>query len=298
MPFRLEFATTGLVPDETYLANHRHNENSGVPLIRPVPEPNGTPLAVVGGGPSARHHLDELRAWPGHVWAVNQSAAWLAREGIADRVWMFTVDPDPVLAEAEWIDGVTRAILGTTVDPSLVAALLARGAEVQLFNPQLAPQGETVMAVGGSSVCRTFMPALCMGYPTVDYFGCEGSLAGEFTADGQFRPQTHWGRNESRPRQMIVRCGDRTHVTTPDLYLTTQTLAKALRAYSGGLRDRSGGLLAGMIAHPDSWEVVALSPALAKACLSGDVAQALSEANRYRDGACSRHEHGGDSHAA
>lgn len=281
MPFRLDFTTTGLVPDETYVANDRQNAQSGVPFIGLVPEPNGIPLAVVGGGPSAARHLDTIRHWPGHVWAVNQSAAWLAKEGITDRIWLFTVDPDPLLAGQEWIDGVERALLGTTCDPLLVTTLAGRGADVRLFNPQISPENEGIMAIGGSSVCRTFMPALCLGYPSVAYFGCEGSFEGEFDADGDFRPQTHWGRNESRPRQMVVRCGEQDFVTTPDFYLTTRTLAEALRRYPGGMTEESGGLLRGMLEHPDTWEVVALSPALAQSVVTGDLAQVVNEANRY-----------------
>ena len=220
-------------------------------------EAHDTPLAVVGGGPSAGQHLEELKEWPGHIWAINQGAAWLAHVAPKAMVWMFTVDPDPLLAQPQWVAGVQRAILGLCVSPKLVEAL--KGKDVRLFDPHVSPDSEDGMTLAGgpSSVCRTFVPAMWMGYKTVTYFGCEGSIG----------DTTHAYRNETRDRQMVVRCGEQDFVTTPDLYLSTIALSKAIREYSSpnaGLREKSGGLLRGMLEHPDTWEVVAYSEALAK----------------------------------
>lgn len=261
---RFEFITCGLVPDHVYEEQARVNLQSGVPYIE-LREPHDTPLAIVGGGPSAGRHLAELQEWPGHVWAINQGAAWLAHAAPKARVWMFTVDPDPILAQPEWIVGVQRAILGLCASPKLFEAL--KGKELRMFDPHIAPATDgtkncdQILAGGPSSVCRTFVPAATLGYKDVTYFGCEGSMEGKLSADGTFQSYTHAYRNEDRPRQMIVRCGDKDFVTTPDLYLSTIALANFIKAYPL-VKEKSGGLLRGMIEHADTWEVVALSEAL------------------------------------
>lgn len=263
-PVRLLFKTTGLVPDSQYEDNARINSQAGLPWIT-MQEPHDMPLAVVGGGPSAGRHIDELKEWPGHIWAINQGASWLSHFAPKAKVWMFTVDPDPVLAGPQWVAGVDRAILGLCVAPELVAAL--KGKDVRIFNPHEAPidpeslEGDQILAGGPSSVSRTFVPAAILGYADVTYFGCEGSVEGRFTADGYFEPTTHAYRAEVRPRQMIVRCGEQDFVTTPDLYLSTIALARFMREYPK-VKEKSGGLLRGMLDHYDSWSVVAVSDAM------------------------------------
>jgi hypothetical protein len=261
-PKRLEFHAVGLVSEETYISYAQINLASGVPVIRQAPV-HGTPLAIVGGGPSARRALAELQDWPGHIWAINQGATWLSEVAPKAMVWMFTVDPGVELAG--WTKGVERALLGTSVHPKLIEAL--RGKEVRLFhtrevkgvamaNPENPPSGlkpAKTSLFGPSSVCRVFYPALLLGYLDVTLFGCEGS----------FEDQSHAYRDETneRPRQMIVRCGEEDCLTTPDFYMTTQFVANVMRHYPK-LKEKSGGLLRGMLEHWDTWEVVAMSEAL------------------------------------
>ncbi len=258
--FRLSFTTTGLVPDEVYAEQARTNCKSGVPFIK-LAEPHTRPLAVVGGGPSAARHLEELKEWPGDIWGVNQSAAWLSHAAPKANVWMFTVDPDPVLAEPIWTAGVQKALLGTCCSPKLVNFFRDAGKEVRLFNPHESPNADEVLSGGPSSVCRSFVPAMCLGYLSVTYFGCEGSIDGVWE-NGMFAPRTHAYRNETRPNQMVVKAGDELAVTTPDLYLSTLSLVKAINQYPLALKEKSGGLLRMMLDHPDTWEIVALSEKL------------------------------------
>jgi hypothetical protein len=256
---RLEFNAVGLVPEETYVSFAEANIAAGYPVIRKA-APHDVPLAIVGGGPSAGRALDALREWPGHIWAINQGATWLIAQGVTAPVWLFSVDPGVELAQ--WVAGVDRALLGTSCHPELFNALA--GKDVAMFhtrevkglrmvedkdvkNPPKAPM------FGPSGVCRVFMPAALLGYKDITFFGCEGSI----------EEKTHAYRDESgeRTRRMIIRAGEREYVTTPDYYMTTRFLANVLREYPK-LKERSGGLLRGMLEHWDSWEVVAISTAL------------------------------------
>jgi hypothetical protein len=247
----------GLVSEETYVSHAQMNIAAGIPVIQWRPA-HDVPLAIVGGGPSAGRALPELREWPGHIWAINQGSSWLAEVAPQAQVWLFSVDPDPCLAD--WVTGVERAILGTSCHPKVFAALA--GKDVQMFHTREVPGLRTppeagvgpqlkAPVFGPSSVCRTFVPAALLGYKDVSYFGCEGSFEGD----------SHAYRHEARPRQMIIRAGGEDYRTTPDYYMTTQFLANVLRQYPK-LKERSGGLLRAMIQHWDTWEVVALSAAL------------------------------------
>ena len=248
-PLRLEFNAVGLVPEHQYRDQAIANAQAGYPTIQ-MAGPHQTPLAVVGGGPSAAVALPELKDWKGHIWAINQSASWLSHMAPRALTWLFTVDPDELMASPQYTVGVERAILASSCHPKLFEAL--RDKPVQMFHTYELPDVECMNFGGPSSVCRTFLPALWMGYTDVTYFGCEGS----------FEDATHAYRDETRPNQMIVRAGGVDYVTTPDLYLTTQYLADVIREFPKVLKEKSGGLLRAMIEHPDSWEVVALSSAL------------------------------------
>lgn len=256
---RLDFSTVGLVPEETYNEYALTNIAAGYPQLRAT-APHDIPLAIVGGGPSVHAHLDELKEWPGHIWGINQGAAWLSHQAPKAQVWLFSVDPDECLAE--WVAGVERAILGSSCHPKLFEAL--KGRDVRLFHTRIVPGVQELNAddgsgsppimanlMGPSSVCRSFLPAAMLGYKDVTYFGCEGSI----------ESQTHAYRHEHRERQMIVRAGDQEYFTTPDYYITTRFLVSVMERFPK-LKEKSGGLLRGMLDYPDTWEVVALSAAL------------------------------------
>ena len=249
---RVTFQTKGLVPEAQYIANAKVNMAGGYASLEQT-EPHDRPLAVVGGGPSVREHLAELGNWPGDIWAVNQSASFLTPLTTAP-VSLFTVDPDPALAVPDFTDGVRHAILGSSCAPELFAALKAQGTSIRMFHTHQADEYVGELNIGGpSSVTRTFLPAAWLGYKKVVFFGCEGSFTQNIT---------HAYRAEDRPRQLVIRAGDKEYVTTPDLYLTTEYLANVIRDYSEGLSERSGGLLRAMLKYPDTWAVVAYSTAL------------------------------------
>lgn len=251
-PFRFEFRVCGLVTEEVHTANSIANIEAGWPELEHH-EPRDVPLAVVGGGPSISEHLEELKEWKGDIWAINESASFLSHHAPKANVWLFTVDPDEAMAAPQFTAGVQKAILSSGCNPKLLEAL--RGKDVKMFHCKTI-EGMEIMILGGGpcSAARTPMQAAWQGYKSICYYGCEGSLG----------KTTHAYRNESRPRQMIIRAGGVDYVTTPDLYINTMYLAKEIEEYKFGLTEKSGGLLRAMLKYPDTWEVVALSEALKK----------------------------------
>src|SRR5262249_52993676 len=80
-------------------------ENVGLSLKRPHPwlhqlpefmkDKKGHPIALAGGGPSIRDHLDELREFDA-VMAVGSSQDWLVQNGIRSR-YCIVVDAHPTV---------------------------------------------------------------------------------------------------------------------------------------------------------------------------------------------------------
>ena len=267
MHLQPEFRAVGIVAEDVYESQQEANIASGVRRVE-IAAVHDTPLAVVGGGPSIKQQIDELANWPGDIWAINQTAQWLMKYTPKCPVYMFSVDPDPRIAS--FADGVDRAILGGSCHPDLFAKF--QGKDVRYFltrpikgtekhiepRPELKPKVETF---GPSSVTRTFMPAAMLGYKDITYFGCEGCLDEDTLNANACRNDYALGwRSHDNLRLMIIKAGGKEYLTTPDYYMTTQSLANVIKAYPK-LKEKSGGLLRAMLNDPE-WSCVAVSEAL------------------------------------
>lgn len=243
MIYRVRLKSEGSLGRDELRANAAFAIRHGVPEIA-FSEPHGRPLAVVGGGHSAVLAIDELRAWPGDIWAINGTCSWLARQGIAST--LFSVDPNPDLADL--LFGVERGILSSTCDPNVFEALKGR---VWMFHPEHV-EAEHRFGGGTTSATRAPQPALYMGYRDISFFGCEGNFAAT----------THTFKDEAPERQLLVAAGGERYRTTLQFLDQAESLATIISAFPDLLHDRSGGLLSAMIAHPDTWDVVGLTATL------------------------------------
>lgn len=261
--FRLEAKGHCVADLKTLERNVAHALTLRLPVIEFLSPVERGPLAVVGGGHSAQDSLDTLRAWPGEIWAINGACRWLKYHDI-DSI-LFSVDPEACLAELA--QGCTRAILASHCAPEAFDAL--RGASVTIFHGyQWTPDIKSPLMGGSTSATRAPLPAILSGHHEVHYFGCEGS----------FRDTTHTFKDESDyGRQLIIRAGGKDYRTTMQFMSQTENLSDLIRNVPM-FKDRSGGLLAAMIEHPNTWEVVAVSGEL---CQEMDPT-ALTEANRYK----------------
>jgi hypothetical protein len=229
-PFRLEFIP---VPGATYSESVRNvNLASGVSRVKPGQHEH--PVAVCGGGPSLDAHLDELRAWPGDIWAINKTADYLLDRGID--CTMFTVDGLVKSTSA------TKRLIASNCDPALFEGAQCFG--LIEYESDGVPGGTT-------SAGRTPALALRLGYPGVVYFGCDSS----------FVTRSHVDRNERLDHALIVRADGSDHLTHPELCMQAECLSEVLREFPDVFQSRSGGLLDAMT-KDTQWSVVAVSTAL------------------------------------
>lgn len=232
MPFRISFKPFVAVSDERITANLAASK--GYPRItRGV---HTHPVAVVGGGPSLLGRLDELRSWPGDIWAINSMSDWLKARGIDST--LFTVDPAPFKS------GASKAILASSCHPSLF------GRDVQVFDMiEANPEGIT-----GGVTTASRAPALVirMGYPGAAFFGCDSDFGGIGHVSTGVYPDEEL---------LIIRANGSDYTTSADFLLQAENLATVMRTFPDFYVNKSGGLLAALLAD-EEWTTVAVSDAL------------------------------------
>jgi hypothetical protein len=241
-PFRLEFHAAGNASPAVVAAYVQANADR--PRIVPGSR-LGRRVAVVGGGCSLGMRLDELCNFDGDIWAVNHTSRWLAERGIA----CTALAVDSALAELPQHELIEGALLASCCNPALFDA----GLPALCFDLSEDKPGGVIG--GTTTAARAPALALRMGYQQVLFYGCDSSFAAQSHVDRDWQPA----------EQLIVKAGGANYTTTPDYYLQAQDLAALMRLMPQVFVCRSGGLLAAMLAHPDDWEVVAVSDAVKRA---------------------------------
>lgn len=222
------------------MRNIAHARSLGLPEPVEV-ESHNLRLAVVGGGPSIKEHLEELRAYD-EIWAINGACSYLRSQGIESV--FFALDPHPIVTQ--WATGAKKALLVDRCDPSTFEVL--KDADVKVYS--LANDGGKFLS-GSSTATAAFNLAAVLGYRDVTFYGCESCYVAS----------SHAYQDEARVDQMLVECGGYKYLTAPDYYIQAQELAQLIKAAPNCFRERSGGLLRAMI-YNDEHDVVGLSQSL------------------------------------
>ena len=243
---KIAWTGDGCVSDDDLARNVAYCAGLGLPDIGKVDISgiHDRPLAVVGGGRSVLAYADQLRVWPGDVWAVNGTFDWCRSQGID--ATFFTVDADPIALDL--VANVKKAIVPSRIAPCVFDRLIANGAEIETFflDPTEAQSGPT-------SATAAPHVSLRKGYKNVTFFGCESSYS-----DGATHTYTC---EASAVDLMKIAIGGEVHLTKPEFQLQAQCLAAIIKSFPGIYREKSGGLLRGFIEH-DDYDIVWVSTRL------------------------------------
>lgn len=258
IPLR-EFMSTCVVDEAGRKQNLSSVLQRGLPMVQQLTE-RTEPLAIVASGPSVSDYLDELRAWNGHIWAINGAYAYLIENGIVPGGF-FGMDPLPGLAPyVEKPDPRTTFYICSICDPIVFDNLKDR--DVLLWHPD----GEGVeyppdqWVVGGGTTACTRAPylALLQGYRDITMYGVDSSFR---NGEGYCY---RWGTYEcdmNQPRFFVEANGEGPFETELGLMKQVAQLHVLHQKFAGKLKFRCGGLLEAFMRAPevssDLFEVVA-----------------------------------------
>jgi len=200
--------------------------------------------AVVGGGPSVKKRLDELKEFRGDIFAINDTAGYLSDNGISCYLYAIDVTKTPYRIGPL----VKGAIFGSRVNQ--VQFKQFKREQIRVFD--LVEEDQINGIEGGpTAACRTHHLFLKMGYKGVKYFGCEGSIV---------REATHiTGYSEAAYNCMIIiSAAGVEYLTNAAFMMQSEFLSNIIREHKRFFFDASGGLLRAMIENPETWEVVAV----------------------------------------
>ena len=237
---KITFTALPCVPGEDLERNEAYAKGLGLPRLGEAQHPH---LAVVGGGLSVKDHLDELKEWPGEIWAINGTYKFLRDNGILSA--FFTMDPKPGIAKMT--ESVDCAVLATCCHPSAFDA--AHHAHVETIDLADYPCGPTTASTAP-------IVALKRGHKQVSFFGCEGS----------FGATTHAYEDRDVPL-LEVSCNGQVFRTNPQMLMQAEYLAEQIRVAPHVLIDRSGGLLGALVADPEI-DVLAASRSIYNAVMA------------------------------
>lgn len=229
----ITFAFVASVTNERRDANALENEKLGLPEHR-----GSGRLAVVGGGPSIRHHIDTLKNWNGTIWAVNGAINWCIDHGID--AWFYTIDAAPMDRWTYDLSRVTKALLAIDCDPGLYAHFSGKRIEVL---------GKSDGGPTSANAADLF--SIQAGYAGgVTFFGCESSFEDGNTHAFASHPIDAW---------VIVRVGGKDYSTKPEFIEQARIMSEVIRTAPSFFKEQSGGLLRAMVEHGPEYELVWIS---------------------------------------
>ena len=216
-------------------SNIEHCRALGLPSIKGT---GRTRLAIVGGGPSVKEYLQELRDFDGDIWIAASAYHWCRYNGIDGR--FMAVGPEAIIAKLAV--GAEKAILSSCVDPSVFEVL--KDADVQVFD--LVSDGP-MMNHGPSTVTAAFVQAIKADYREVTFYGCDSC----YTAGGN----SHAYEDSKHDYRIGVTVGADEFYTEALLLLQAEYMAKMISTAPHVFKEKSGGLLRALIGNPDYYIV-------------------------------------------
>jgi hypothetical protein len=244
--------TLKLIPSICVVEPEQCRANVVSALARNLPVCNRAPrrsgmLAIVGSAPSVNQHIEELRAWPGEIWAINGAYDYLLERGVVANGFL-GMDPVPGLA-----DYVTKAkpettfFISSVCDPSLFDALKARDVWIWHTKWDEMPYPPDAKVVSGGTTCMTRAPFLAnmLGWRSMTIYGADSSFQ-----KGRYA-YTH-GRyaTDSTAAKMIVECDGQLFETELAMLKQVAQLGAVKDVLGSQINFRCGGLMEAYLRAP------------------------------------------------
>ncbi len=173
----IDTATPGdIIQDNIAAAKTRHIE----PIYNLPEWREGTPVAIVGGGPSLSTQLDKLRQYP-YIIACGSVHDYLLENKITPN-WCVIVDPDPVVnryltKRNNW----TKYLVASQCSPATFDYL--KDSNVYMWHAgghsRNFVEGDIVLGGGCTVGTRAMIIAMCFGFKQLHLFGMDTCVIDE-----------------------------------------------------------------------------------------------------------------------
>lgn len=224
--------------------NHERAVSRGLPWLT-ARSATDKPLAIVGGGKSAKDYLHEILSFPGDVLAINGAYDWLQDQG---RVADLHVLLDPQFGMDMFVqrpNQKTTYLVATCCDPTVFDALKAQNVLVWFSQ-----QGtDTRPGIPGGSTALTRAPVLgaFLGYRDITIYGGDSCFLGAYG---------HVYEDDPFPPDAIrIICDGREWLTSLQFLAQAEYLAEMLPAMQQGMKVRlRGDHLAAALLKAQAWQ--------------------------------------------
>lgn len=203
-------------------------------------------VACVGAGPSVRNYLQELRNFPGDVWAINGAHNFLIENGVNVSGCVLL---DPLVELVEYLKKPNASVtyyVASICHPKVFASL--DGFDVRVWHAwmdeSMPPSGS--YAVPGASTCLTRAPFLAhmLGYRDIRIYGADSSYEevthcyGDTVVDTGFIPRK------------IVRVGDQLFESEVALMQQVTEMRVIAEHFPAKISFHCGGLMRAFLDAP------------------------------------------------
>lgn len=220
------FKALNNVSEKKLEENRQVNRSLGIPCggSHPV-HPR---LAIVGGGLDVDNFIDELKRFPGEIWAINGAYSWCCSVGI-DAVF-YAIDPSPMILSL--VDDVHSAVLADTVHQDIFIKL---GSKVR----EIIWTGLHGISHGTTAASTAPMAAAERGQKHVTFYGCQSNFT---------ELRTHIYKNDKLSKMWLT-CGDVEYVSCPQFIMQAELIAGIARGLPQSISVKGSGFLSNLIEH-------------------------------------------------
>lgn len=233
---RGRFSPVCVYSDDRLAENRRFSEALGLPVLE-VEARKTVPLAIIGGGESAREFHAIADKWHGDVMAINGAHDWLIEAGCVPDYHVM-MDPQEIVAGfVQRPNALVRYLVASVVDPTVWRAL--EGCQVTMWHPD-----EDKVPGGPSCMTRAPVIGAMLGYREFDLYGADCSYAGSSS-------HVYAQPFDCPVNAMTVVCGGREFMTEPHLIVQAEYLAEMVERLPFRITVHGDGLTPALIQHGD-----------------------------------------------
>ena len=234
------------VDSETCRANVKSALARGLPVCTRSPRRTGA-LAIVGSAPSVLGHVDELRAWPGEIWAINGAYDFLRDLGIVAHAF---IGMDPLGAMAEYVKNPhkdTTFFISSVCDPKLFDALKDQHVWMwhSKWDEMVYPHDAKVVSGGTTCITRAPFLANMLGWRDMTIFGADSSYA-----EGPYCYKHGRYSFDTVSKRLYADVDGQRFETELPLIKQVAQLGTLGEFFNGQLKFKCGGLLAAYMRSP------------------------------------------------